>query len=331
MWQSRIILGGVIFAVLLFSCPALAAEGVASAAQGNSGNLEWSVYGQTGFQRMNLEYNASFPTGPFGVELAHPSPLDIKLGNVNLWMGGIGADITKGPLSGFLDLKASLPRNIDTKTPSEPFYGISLPVDWQGSHLKWWDVSIGAGIDITPHITIQAGFNWDHLSLSMRNPVDPIGVIPAFESFYGDNYSGSLKSNLFIPWVGVKVTEERLKGSLRFSPLAYTDLNVPFNYKFVVIPHSDAVVALENERYTFRHNGIWFEGNLAYDIYKIKNWCFSLWTNASWLRTNGTTGSTYRLDQYNNGTMTSTILTDASSGSGSYHVSTYAFGVRVAY
>lgn len=329
MLKLRVIALVLMLVVLFLSHSAAAMDGNTPTVQGGSGNLKWSIYGQTGYQHMDIEYNANFSKGPFVVELADPSPLDIKIPNANLWMGGIGADIRKGPLSFFLDLKATLPRDIDVSTPSEPFYGGQFSVQWQESHLEWWKVSAGAGIDITPHIAIQAGFNWEHLYLSLHNPTDR--NIITFENVFGDSYNGSLKSNLLIPWIGLKVKEDRLSGSFRFSPLAYTDVKAPFNYTFVAIPHSSAFVIQEQDHYTFKRSGIWLEGNLDYEIYKTQKWCFSLWTSASWLRTHGSSGDAYRADLYNNGTLTSTLRNDTNSGSSTYAVSTYGLGVRIAY
>jgi hypothetical protein len=331
MRQFRGTIWVLMFVVFSLSCPAAAMDGNTSTTQGGSGNVEWSIYMQTGFQHMDVEYKASFLRGPFIVELADPSSLNIRVRSANLWMGGIGADIKKGIFSGFLDLKATIPRTIHASTPTEPFYGGQNPVDWYDSHWSWWAISTGAGLDITRHIAIQAGFNWEHLYLSLRNPIDQAGIIPSFQRMFGDSYSGRLTSDLFIPWIGVKVKADRFNGTLRFSPLAYTDLDAPFKYTYVITPHSLADVIVENERYTFGHTGIWLEGNLAYDIYRTGKWGVSFWSNASWLWTRGATNLTYRADRYQNAALTSITRYNISSGGGYYYNGTYSVGLRVSY
>ena len=329
MLSFRVILLVLMSSVLFFSHPAAAMDDSTSKVQGSTGDLKWSIYGQTGYQHMDVRYNAVFPRGPFIVELADPSPLDIKIRNANLWMGGIGADVKKGPLSFFLDLKATLPRDITHTTSSEPFNGGLSSVRWEDSRLKWWKVSAGTGIDITPNIAAQVGFNWEHLSLTMNSPADPL--FNAFHDFFGDTYNGSLKSNLLVPWLGFKVNDDRLGGSFRFSPVAYTDVKAPFTYTFVAVPHSSALVVIEQERYTLKRYGMWLEGNLDYDIYRAGQWKCSLWTSASWLRTHGSSSNSFNADMYTNGTLTSNILSNNNSGSSTYSVSTYAIGVRITY
>jgi hypothetical protein len=331
MRQLRFTIWGLMFAVLSLSNPAAAMDGNSSTVKGSSGNLDWSVYMQTGFQHMDVEFNASIPRGPFVVELADPSPLNIKVRSANLWMGGIGGDIKKGKFSGFLDLKATLPRNVDASTPSEPFYGGEKPVSWHNSHFSWWALGTGAGLDITRNFAIQAGFNWEHLYMGLRNPIDQPGVIPAFERIFGDSYSGSLTSDLYIPWIGGKVKTDRFNGTLRFSPLAYTDIDAPLTYNFVQIPFSPANITVENERYTFGDIGIWLEANLAYDIYKTDKWQVSLWSNTSWLWTRGTAHVSYQALNYRNGALSSIIAYNTNAGVGEYFNGTYTFGLRVTY
>jgi hypothetical protein len=167
--------------------------------------------------------------------------------------------------------------------------------------------------------------------MGLRNPIDQAGVIPEFERIFGDSYSGSLTSDLYIPWIGGKVKTDRFNGTLRFSPFAYTDIDAPLQYTFVQIPFSPANVNVENERYTYGDIGIWLEANLAYDIYKTDKWQVSLWSNTSWLWTRGTAHVNYRADWYQNGVLTSTLKNDSSSGGSDYFNGTYTFGLRVTY
>ncbi len=183
-------------------------------------------------------------------------------------------------------------------------------------------------MDITAHFTIQAGLRVEHLSLGLNNPTDTLGLINYFHNTFGDVYSGNLKSDLLIPWVGLQVRESRLDGSLRFSPIAYTHLNIPLDYTAVFSP---TLTTLEQSHYTFRNNGFWLEGNLAYDIYKTAKWRFSLWSTASWLWTRGGTNDDYQATLYRSGLPATTLLANSSYVTSSYIVGIYRIGLRLAY
>lgn len=319
---------GSMFAVLLYCVPAAAIDGNASPVHNNSSNAVWSISAQTGFQHMDLNFKAPFVRSPnIGVELYTRSPLHLRLQNSNLWVNGIGADVKKSGFSGFFEWKANKPRDADVTAHSEPFWGRLDHVKWHDCHLKWWAINAGAGLDITDHFTIQAGLRAERLYLGLRNPVDRQGLIPYFHNQFGDGYRGHLESKLLIPWVGVQVQTSRLNGSLRFSPYAHTDLKIPFTYYFVATP----LTAIEHQDYSFKHNGMWLEGSLAYDIYKTTTWSCSLWAQASWLWNDGRTYSTYQGDIYMSGSPIMQIRDYSSEKDGKYNTGIYGIGLRINY
>jgi opacity protein-like surface antigen len=326
----RLCLGfsGVVFVVMLCCVPASAIAEEASTVQENPNNFIWSVSAQTGYQYMDLSFKAPFDTGSFGMELFHPSPLELELHNANLWVIGLGADVKKGRFSGFLEAKANVPEDTEVSSSSEPFWAGDSEVEWNDCKLKWWSINGGVGMDITPHITIQAGLKVERLSLKLNDPVDDEGLIPFYQETYGDSYDGKLKSKLLLPWIGVRAQISRLNGSLRFSPYAYTDLEIPLTYEYIALP---TIKIIEEEEYSITNNGLWLEASLAYDIFKTDKWTCSLWGEASWLWTDGRTSNKYKAVLHQSGSSATTLLRDSGSEDGEYEIGTYGVGLRVNY
>ncbi|MEJ2201213.1 MAG: hypothetical protein P8X63_09420 [Desulfuromonadaceae bacterium] len=315
-----------VFVVMLCCVPVSAIAEGASTVQESSNDFIWSVSAQTGYQYMDLSFRAPFDTGSFGVELFHPSPLKLELHNANLWVFGAGADVKKGSFSGFLEAKTNTTKDTEVSSSSEPFWAGDSEVEWNDCKLKWWSVNGGVGMDITPHITIQAGFKVERLSLGLKDPVDDEGLIPFFQETYGDSYDGELESKLLLPWIGIRAQTSRLNGSLRFSPYAYTDLEIPLTYEYIGSP---TLKIREEEKYSVSNNGLWFEARLAYDIFKTDQWTCSLWGEASWLWTDGRTSNKYEAVLYQTGSSATTILKDSSSEDSEYEIGTYGVGLRV--
>jgi hypothetical protein len=286
-----------IFAILLICVPAHAAEKKIYPGKDQSKNFEWSIYGETGFQHTELHFDAPFVAGPVGGELFTSSPLNLELHNADAWYGGIGTAIKIGRFSAFAEGKATMPRGTNVGTDAEPFWGGQNPVTWNDSRLNWWAVNGGLGVDVTRNFTIQAGLKYERLSIGLSNPVDSQGQIASNHSTYGDTYSADLVSKLLIPWIGVQAQGYGLTGSVRFSPLARVDLQIPFTYGFV---QSATNTIIEQENYDFEHYGTWVAANLAYDLYKGPSWTCSLWAQGTWLWVKGDTTNS-RVESWRSG------------------------------
>jgi len=319
---------GFIFLVIVTGVDAAALEKDSLLVQNKSGNTVFSISALTGYQHIDLHFIAPFAQGPGGVELLHPSPLNLELHDGDLWIGGLGADIKKGRISGFVKLMTNRQRDTTVTTTSEPFWGGDNPVKWSGNDLKWWAINAGAGFDITKHFTIQAGLRMERLSFGIFDAFDSQRLIPLFRNFFGDDYRGELDSKLLIPWVGVRGQINRFSGSVRFSPLAHTEVQIPFTYRTVL---SSTVTTVEQENYSFSHNGVWLEGSLAYDILKRPSWSCTLWAEASWLWAYGGVQNTYTATWIQTGTPVTTVLSSISTVDGQYYTGNYGIGLRINY
>jgi len=318
----------MVSAVLFYRIPAVAADGDVSTVTGTSTDTVWSIYAQTGYQHIFLHVHAPFDnSNAVGVELFTQSPLDLRLHGADLWVSGIGARVHKGRFSGFLEWNANKPRDTEVTADSEPFWAGYDQVEWNDCHVKWWSVNGGVGVDITKQFVVQAGLKYESLYMGLHDPVDRTGLIPYFQDTYGDHYEGYLESKLLLPWIGVQFHTSRLNSSVRFSPYAYTDLKIPFTYYFVATP----VTATEHQDYSLKHSGFWLEGNLAYDIYQTTHWSCTLWTQVSWLWTDGSVSSDYEADIYSSGIPIAEIKDSASENDSRYNTGNVAVGLRIRY
>lgn len=328
MLRRSICLSTIICSIVLFCAPAGAVDGSTPLAGSKSGDTSWSIGVFSGYQHMDLSFNApNHFSGVLGAELFTSSPLKLQLNNANLWVNGIDGEMRKGRFSAFLAFEGAVPRHTDVTTTAEPFWGGLFPVQWQDDTLNWWSFNGGVGWDIARHFTLQAGVRMEHLSVGMKNPSDSPGLINLFQNYFGNTYEGNLKSDLWIPWIGLRVREDRLNGSLRFSPLAYTELRIPLDYTTIFSP---TVMASEQGHYNFRNNGYWLGADLSYDLYKTAKWRFSAWTTGSWLWTRGGAYYDYQLAGYVGGSPVFTYATSSWARS-SYLVGNYGLGLHLAY
>ena len=319
---------GVVLIVMVCCVPVIATAEEASHVQGNLDNFMWSISVQTSYQYMDLSFKAPFDVGPIGVTLFHPSPLEFELDDANLWVFGVGTDVKKGRFSVFLEAKANKSKDTNVSSSFEPFWAGFDKVEWNECKLKWWSINGGLGMDITSYLTIQAGLKVERLNLELRDPVDDFGLLQLWQETYGDSYEGELESKLLLPWIGIRSQVWRLNGSVRFSPYAYTDLEMPFTYEYISSPTAKII---EEEKYSFTNHGLWLEASLAFDFIKTDHWTCSLWGEGSWLWTDGRTSMKYRAVLHQSGSSPTTLLSESSSEDGEYETSTYGVGLSISY
>ena len=326
----RFSIRAVVLVAVLF-CPVLvAAQGIPSFFANTPFSLDGvkcSVAAKAGYQQMAVNFNLPMPfTGLFGPALYASSTLDFKLQGAGVWIGGIEANAQRGPISAFLGVEANARKNVGVLTSSDPFWSGEYPVEWKGSQFQWWAIDGGAGLD-TPALTIVGGLRVEHLSLKLEGPVDSDGLIQYYQATFGDRYRGDFLNILWLPYVGIRTQGHCWRGTLRLSPVAWTDLTIPARYFYVDSP---ALRFFEQARYTFKRNGIWLDGSVDYDVHTSSNCRCSFWFRANWLRIRGDGSEGYQLDGYFAG-LTAQLLTDSNSGTGMYTSYNFGGGVRAEY
>jgi hypothetical protein len=324
---------GAVVCFILLSIPILAAAqdfpALFSGKRFHVGGVQCSVSAKAGYQQMAVNFSLPVPfSGLFGVALATTSTLDFKLEDGGMWIGGVEADLRRGPISAFLDMEGNAGKNARVLTTSEPFWAGEFPVDWAGSRLEWWAIDGGAGVD-TAGFTVLGGLRVEKLSLQLLAPVDPTGIIRDYQATFGDHYTGDFSSKLWLPFVGVRYSGSNWHTTLRCSPFAWTDLIIPARYLWVANP-SPSILFFEQARYRFKHGGLWLDGAFDYDIHTTTNWRCSLWTRASWLKIRGNGSEGYQLNESFQ-EVPQSLYADSSSATGMYTSYNWAVGLRCEY
>ncbi|MEW6138693.1 MAG: hypothetical protein AB1733_10715 [Thermodesulfobacteriota bacterium] len=283
---------------------------------------------RVGYQHLALNLNIPVPfSGSFGEELATQSELDFKLQDGGVWIGAAQVEARRDRYSAFLSAEANAPKNVRILTASDPFWYGTHPVEWRGSRLEWWALDGGGGIDLNAALAVVGGLRLEHLSVGLADPVDPTGIIQAFQAIYNDQYAGDFLTKTWLPYVGIRTVGQYYRGLLRFSPVVFADAKIPLRYRFVNLPTN---VAFEEADYTFKRSGLWIEGSFDSDVQVSTNFRWTLWLKGSWLQVRGTGREGYRLDNVAGGVATQ-LLDDSGSASGSYTSYVLAVGMSGVY
>jgi hypothetical protein len=266
----------------------------------SEGTYKIEVRAKTGFEHLNMNFDVNLPFSGFFVfdTLAlPPCPLKFNLNGGDFWMGRLETEVTLHEKFGvFLNGEAAIPKNVGIEMQKDPFWAGIYPVSWQGSDPLWYSIETGLVYHFRPCVSFLVGFRWSPFSLDLGNPVDPIGFIQFFHSFYGDIYTSSMRTDLYIPYLGVRVyplEKKPLKLTLLYSPIAFADVTQNFSYKFVDLP--TPFVFYEHEKYSMSDFGNFVEGGIDYEIPLFRGISLGLWVKGNYMRVNGTATQSYSL------------------------------------
>ncbi|MDA8307265.1 MAG: hypothetical protein M0Z81_10600 [Deltaproteobacteria bacterium] len=254
-----------------------------------------------GYEHLNMDFNVASPLSrELGVELYEPpSPLKAELEAGDFWIGGLDTELTVNKNYGiFLNGETVIPKGVGMDTPSEPFWGGESSVHWQGSGLQWYSLETGIDYHFRPQVSFLGGVRWSPFSLDLGNPVDGYGLIPYFHQTYGDVYTANMQTDLFIPYVGVRLEPYKLIRlpltlTILYSPLAYASVSQDFAYKYLDTSDGSPIIYNEHENYSMSDVGNFVEAVLEYDTTISPGVGLGLWVRGDFLRVTGTADQNY--------------------------------------
>lgn len=264
----------------------------------SEGTCKIEVRVKGGFEHLNMNFDANLPfSGYFGNVLAvPPSPIKFNLNDGDFWMGRLETEVTLHEKYGlFLNGEAAIPKTVGIEMQKEPFWGGLFPVGWEGSDLQWYSIETGLVYHFRPCVSFIAGFRWSPFSLDLGDPVDTPGVLPLYHRLFGDTYTSSMQTDLYIPYLGVRVDPletKRLRLAFLYSPIAFADVTQNFFYKFFATP---SVVFYEQEKYLMCDFGNFLEAGIDYEIPLFRGISLGLWVKGNYLRVTGTASQRYVL------------------------------------
>ena len=288
----------------------------------NIGNVQVSVSAQLGFQQMGVNINLPVPnSGLVGAALFTGSTLDFRLLDSGVWTGGISVEARRNGLSVFASAEGNAPKNARASAPSDPFY-LSGQCEWRGSKLEWWALGAGGAFTVRRNLDVVGGFKVEHISLTLADPVDPWGTLRLFQATYGDRYSGDLRTKLWIPYFGIQIDGLNYRAKLLFSPVAWTDVEIPLRYLLV----GSSAIGFEDAKYSFKPNGLWVEADLKYGMRILDGVGCNLWFKGSWLHVRGVGTEGYEYDVTVSGTP---VFHYTESGSADGSLSSYVLAAGI--
>jgi hypothetical protein len=240
---------------------------------------------KAGYQRLDARFNvpiaALLPIIGYGI--GFPLPVDFKLKDANLWVGAAEFEIQFGEALGlFLNGEGSASRRVGVTMEQDPF---GLPVEWTGSKLQWWSLEGGATYRVHSSYSLMAGLRRSKLSLDLRDPSDQAGFYQFWlRSGYQDMYTSDMDAKIWIPYFGVRVHGQGFKADLLYSPFAWADVTLPFRYRYdFAIPDFGGPFAFQQEKYSMKKSGNFFEASMDYEINPIGSIGLGLWAKGSYL------------------------------------------------
>ncbi len=152
--------------------------------------------------------------------------LELSLKNGNVAIGSVEARAESR--TGFSLLfrgQGIASKKLSISTPDEMF----VARNWDGSDPEWWTVEGNIGYRITPTWSALVGLRRERLSMSLAHPQPtglPVTQIPGILEVSPAIGSGSLSSNLWLPYFGLEFIDQRYRASLLWAPFASSDIQI---------------------------------------------------------------------------------------------------------
>jgi hypothetical protein len=260
-------------------------------------NWNATANAKVGYQHLTL--NVSVPTAvpAFGVSI--PQPIDLQVKRAGQVVGSVGLEVEPTQWCRlFVNFEGVIPRNVTATSSVDPvfstiglFGAVNVPVDWRGTHLELWNVDVGGSVDTRFGVAAVGGFRFEHLSLALRDPVDPFGISAfAVGSLNAVNYDADVQAKVWIPYFGVQWNQPQFRASLLYSPCAWSQVRVPLSlYAAVGFPIGPATLNADlavSWRYRVYDPGAFVEGNLEYET-DVRGFKLLAWCKASYLKIRG--------------------------------------------
>jgi len=127
-----------------------------------------------GYMKMGMNFNLPTLT-PFAA--ANGDSIDLQLRGKWYWMGSVGLSSQITPnLSVSAYAEGNLQKNATAVTSEHDIVLVNpTPITWEASKVQWWALDARAAYKVCPQYSVLGGFRADHLSFTLRDPVDAFG------------------------------------------------------------------------------------------------------------------------------------------------------------
>ncbi len=247
---------------------------------------------RVGYQHMAVNMTLPVPLAP----LVSLYPLDFKLQDANVWVGGLRVDARLGGVSLFLSAEGNASQSVSVTTPSLPSPAPTT-VNWKGTRFQWWSVGGGGAFDISSNFAVVGGVKAEQLSMGLAEPEDQSGALNQFLVMnLPSGYSSDVLTKLWVPYFGLRVDGMNFTSTLIFSPYTWADVQIPFSLFATFTP---LVAEVAGWQYSFKRGGISFEGTCDYRVQASANVACNLWFKGSWCSIRGSGSENFQGAQSN--------------------------------
>jgi hypothetical protein len=255
----------------------------------DSGGCIFTSRVKAGYERLDFRFNVPIPeVPPFnGLEIIFPAAVDFKTKDANVWIGAVELELQmRETLGVFVNGEGAASRRVDVRDEQDPF---QLPVEWKGSELEWWSIEGGGFYYFRPGYALVGGLRRSRLSLKLQDPSDVFGFYQGFlQVGYNDRYTADLLTDMWIPYIGIRMNGDNYKAELLYSPLSFVDVTLPFRYRFdIAFPTFGGPFAFQQERYSMDKVGTFVEASLDYYLRSGANYTLSLWAKGTYMNIRG--------------------------------------------
>ncbi len=244
---------------------------------------------KAGYERLDFRFNVPIPEVPpfFGLEIVFPSSVNFKMKDANVWIGAVEFELQMGETYGaFINAEGAASKRVDVSDQQDPF---GLPVEWKGSKLEWWSIEGGGFYNLRKDCAFVGGLRRSRLSLKLHDPSDQLGLYQGFlQTGFNDLYSADLLTNMWIPYIGIRVNGNNYRAELLYSPVSFADVTLPFRYRFdIAVPTFGGPFAFQEERYSMNRLGTFLEASMDYHMNWTSSVALGLWIKGTYMNIRG--------------------------------------------
>lgn len=236
-----------------------------------------------GYQRMGMSLSVPIP---FELSVSGENPYsgdsaDLKLPDVNLWIGEVGLDARFNPMLRFYVHGAgNVIQNLFTSFTGGNGATATL---WKNHPLEWMEVEAGAVYYPWEHFAVILGMRWDHFDLTIKDPT-------ALTRIHVGQYRnlGLLTSDVltgfWLPYVGCEARTKSLRASLIGTPFASAEVKVRTRLRADIQPSYNF---LGESVMTMKSSAMFIEANVEYTMRLAEKTRLSFWGKGGWIGSQG--------------------------------------------
>ncbi|MDQ7781379.1 MAG: hypothetical protein RDU20_00775 [Desulfomonilaceae bacterium] len=238
-----------------------------------------------GYQRMGMSLSAPIPFRLYvdGDDTYTSDSVQLKLPDVNLWIGEVGIDVRVTPaMVLYVNGAGNLLQNLVLSLSGRSAAGVDEST-WRTHSLTWMELDGGIRYRLGSLFDAAAGVRWDHFDLTVRDPDIMTKVnVGAYRNV--SLLTSDVLSGVWMPYVGGELRFKGLRATLIGAPFAPVILRVRTRLRADILPAHDF---LGESAMTMKSTAMFAEARLEYEIHLAEKTMLKLWGKGGWLSARG--------------------------------------------